>query len=88
MSPSAGEMRVVYKSGVIVRTHPANERRRYIVTPSLIGWADTQNDPWYIIDQDLIITVPTDVYSTVRWQISASVMSAYIFVPVITNDMF
>ena len=26
--------------------HPANERRRYIVTPSPIGWAQTQNDPY------------------------------------------
>ena len=25
--------------------HPANERRRYIVT-SLFGWAHTQNNPW------------------------------------------
>ena len=25
--------------------HPANERWRYIVTSSLIGWAQTQNDP-------------------------------------------
>ena len=24
---------------------PANERRRYIVTSSTIGWAHTQNDP-------------------------------------------
>ena len=25
---------------------PANERRHYIVTSSLIGWVHTQNDPW------------------------------------------
>ena len=25
---------------------PANERRRYNVTSSLIGWAHKQNDPW------------------------------------------
>ena len=25
----------------------ANERRRYIVTSSLIGWAHIQNDPWF-----------------------------------------
>ena len=25
---------------------PANERWRYTVTPSLIGWVHTQNDPW------------------------------------------
>ena len=27
---------------------PANERRRHIVTSSLIGWAHTQNDPFLI----------------------------------------
>ena len=26
---------------------PANERRRYIVTSSLIGWVHSQNYPWY-----------------------------------------
>ena len=26
---------------------PANERRRYNVTLSLIGWVHKQNDPWY-----------------------------------------
>ena len=26
---------------------PANERWRYSVTPSLIGWAHTQDDPWF-----------------------------------------
>ena len=26
--------------------HPANERWFYILTPSFIGWAHTQNDPW------------------------------------------
>ena len=33
---------------------PANERRRYIVTSSLIGWVQTQNDPctcWNIISK-------------------------------------
>ena len=25
---------------------PVNERRHYSVTPFLIGWAHTQNDPW------------------------------------------
>ena len=28
-------------SGLIFGLHPANERRRYKVTPSLIGWAQT-----------------------------------------------
>ena len=27
---------------------PANKRRRYKVTSSLIGWTHTQNDPWVI----------------------------------------
>ena len=32
-------------SGIILCVHPANERRRYNVTSSLIGWAHTQNTP-------------------------------------------
>ena len=32
-------------SRVILRMRPANERRRYSVTPSLIGWAHTQKIP-------------------------------------------
>ena len=31
--------------GIILCMRPANERWRYNVTPSLIGWACTQNDP-------------------------------------------
>ena len=33
------------KSGIILGMGSANERRRYNVTSSLIGWAHTQNDP-------------------------------------------
>ena len=33
-------------TGIILRIHPANERRRYIVMSSLIGWAHVRNDPW------------------------------------------
>ena len=29
--------------GIILCMHPANERPRYLVTPSLIGWSHTQN---------------------------------------------
>ena len=32
---------------IIWYMHPANERRRYNVTSSLIGWAHSQNDPCY-----------------------------------------
>ena len=35
--------------GTILCMHPANERWRYIVTPSLIGWAHTQNGPCMVI---------------------------------------
>ena len=35
-----------HKSGIILDMHMANESRCYIVTPPLIGWAPTQNDPW------------------------------------------
>ena len=35
----------VYHSGLILGLHPANERHRYKVTPSLIGWAQTYNQP-------------------------------------------
>ena len=31
--------------GIILCMLPSNERRRYSVTPSFIGWAHTQNDP-------------------------------------------
>ena len=40
---------IQYKmAGINLCMCPANERRRYIVTSSLIGWAHTQNDPWTI----------------------------------------
>ena len=32
-------------SGIILGAGPANERRRYIVTSSLVDWAHTHNDP-------------------------------------------
>ena len=34
------------RSGLILGLPPANERRRYKVTPSLIGWAQTYYQPW------------------------------------------
>ena len=36
-------------TGIILGMGLANERRRYYVTPSLIGWAHTQNDDWIYI---------------------------------------
>ena len=35
---------MLLKSGIILCMHSANERWRYIVTSSLIGWAHTQNE--------------------------------------------
>ena len=31
----------IYQSGLILGLRPTNERRRYFVTTSLIGWAQT-----------------------------------------------
>ena len=36
-----GFQNVVTLAGLILGLRPANERRRYKVTPSLIGWAQT-----------------------------------------------
>ena len=33
---------------IVLCMHSANERWRYTVTPSLIGWVHTQNDPCYM----------------------------------------
>ena len=38
---SAVMVLTVLHTGLTLDLHPANERRRYIVTPSLIGWAQT-----------------------------------------------
>ena len=39
---------IYHLSGLILGLHPANERRRYFVTTSLICWAQTWNQPWFI----------------------------------------
>ena len=48
-------------AGIILWMRPANERWRYTVTPSLIGWAHTQYDPcptnerwWFTVTTSLI----------------------------------
>ena len=44
----------------------ADEKRLYIVTASLIGWAHTQNDPyWY--HQSLALLTPFFVIIAVNW---------------------
>ena len=37
-------------TGLILGLYPANGRRRYKVTPSLIGWAQTSNQSCSILD--------------------------------------
>ena len=43
------EIQVKKNTGLILGLRPANERRRYKVTPSLIGWAQNWNQPWNIV---------------------------------------
>ena len=40
---------------------PANERRRYIVTSSLIGWVHTQNDPCSTNKYVVLVELSLDV---------------------------
>ena len=42
-------------TGLILGLHPSNERRRYKVTPSLIGWAQTKKQPCNICGAPTII---------------------------------
>ena len=57
-----GHVGLVGYSGIILCMHPANERRCYNVTLSLIGWAHTQNEPW--ISLGLLSCSAT----TIRWK--------------------
>ena len=41
-------------AGIILCMLPANERWRYNVTSSLIGWPHTQNHPWYVYQRKKI----------------------------------
>ena len=60
---------------IILCMRPVNQRWRYIITPSLIGWAHTQNDPcWcqYIPHKLLPHSVWTGLYvqsRTASWQL-------------------
>ena len=45
----ADEISPHISSGIILGMGSANERRRYIVTPSLIGRGHTQNDSWSLV---------------------------------------
>ena len=43
------------QSGIILCMRPANQKWRYTVTPSLIGWA--QNDPWWRLPALIILNI-------------------------------
>ena len=49
-------------SGIMLYMCPANGRRRYNVTSSLIGWAHTQNDPW--TEMEVMSHTPVTVLSS------------------------
>ena len=56
-------------SGLILGLRPANERRRYKVTPAVIGWVQTQNQPqiWKVFPcEDIIMNFqpPVNTEST------------------------
>ena len=54
------------EAGIILCTCAANERRRYNVTSSLIGWAHTQNDPCWGCDPG---------YNSLTWPLSLTTLS-------------
>ena len=53
-------------TGIILCMGPANERRRYNVTSSLIGWVHSQNHPWVTVfhnsKEQKNITVLVELY--------------------------
>ena len=64
------ELRKDHISGLILGLHPANERRRYKVTPSLIGWAQTWNHPciwvFFIQCQSLNCMIHLEVHESLK----------------------
>ena len=56
------------REGFISCMHPANVRRRYIVTSSPIRRAHTQNDPCKVICGQFDLC-PIPMYETGKWQI-------------------
>ena len=60
-----------YDTGIILCMRAANERRCYIVTSSPIGWAHTQNDPWWHYMASLghnNICEPHQISMAVEWK--------------------
>ena len=57
-------LQVVTLPGIILYMRPANGRRRYNVTSSLIGWAHTQSDPCLTLSCFLLWHADADVGET------------------------
>ena len=54
-----------YTKWIILCMYPANERWRYIVTSSLIGWVHTQNDP---INSLPVQSIAYSLFMSCVWQ--------------------
>ena len=61
-------------AGMIMYKRPANERRRYIVTLSLIGWAHIQNDPCY----GILTVLSVSHFLTIQLQQSLHIYNIYL----------
>ena len=55
MIPAYQQLGVISFAGIILCMRPANERRRYNVTSSPIGWAHAQNDRCICLRNDWIL---------------------------------
>ena len=58
-------MMAKYCSGILLCMCPANERQRYNVTLSRIGWAHTQKDPWLFSGMTSTRIAPTKFASRI-----------------------
>ena len=64
------------RSELILGMDSANERRRYNVTSSLIGWAHTQNEPWRSITTCYPSRIKLLIYATWNWSHYQTISSA------------
>ena len=49
---------ITITSGIILGMNSSYEKRRYIVTSSLNGWAHTQNYPWIDVNDWILHSLP------------------------------
>ena len=66
-------------SGIILCMCPANERRRYNVTSSLIGWVHVQNDPCFL-EEGFLLPVPSHCFEMIK---SPNIFSFFFFVKIL-----